>query len=291
MINYFIEKRNIPQVEKIILSLNKKKERLSHNDFSDPYREYKECEKIFDEVLEVAKQQNNEVFANSQYVVRKYFLLFCHLSVYFELLKEKRYKSSWDKLQDCIDLAKMVGSYIEVENRLEITKVLRLLSSYETLYPYSVFASSEYIISKSHCSICGQSMLSLSCPHIKGKLYWGEVAIEVIDEIKTFQAVALVSHPEDKRCVIELSDDNRTEVEKFKRIDQFLELNQPFLQDFSIKKIIENRMRDDIKIVGRNDRCSCGSGIKFKKCCGKDLYYKHERNIITPLQTVRMIEL
>ena len=233
----------------------------------------------------------NEVVANSQYVVRKYFLLFCNLSVYFDLLKEKRYKSSWDKLQDCIDLAKMVGSYIEIENRFEITKVLHLLSSYETLYPYSVFASSEYIVSKSHCSICGQSMLSLSCPHIKGKLYWGEVAIEMIDEIKTFQAVALVSHPEDKRCVIELSDDNRTEVEKFKRIDQFLELNQPFLQDFSIKKIIENRMRDDIKIVGRNDRCPCGSGMKFKKCCGKDLYYKHERNIITPLQTVSMIKL
>lgn len=291
MIKYFIGKRQIPQVEEIILLLNKKKERLSHNDFSEPYREYKECEKIFDEVLEVAKQQNNEVFANSQYVVRKYFLLFCNLSVYFELLKEKRYKSSWDKLQDCIDLAKMVGSYIEKENRLEISKVLRLLSSYETLYPYSVFASSEYIVSKSHCSICGQSMLSLSCPHIKGKLYWGEVAVEMIDEIKTFQAVALVSHPEDKRCVIELSDDNRTEVEKFKRIDQFLELNQPFLKDFSIKKIIENRMRDDIKIVGRNERCPCGSGMKFKKCCGKDLYYKHERNIITPLQTVRMIKL
>ncbi|WP_061215354.1 SEC-C metal-binding domain-containing protein [Syntrophomonas wolfei] len=239
----------------------------------------------------MAKQQNDEVFANSQYVVRKYFLLFCNLCMYFELLKEKRYKSSWDKLQDCIDLAKMVGSYIEIENRLEISKVLHLLSSYETLYPYSVFASSEYIISKSHCSICGQSMLSLSCQHIKGKLYWGEVAVEMIDEIKTFQAVALVSHPEDKRCVIELSDDNRTEVKKFKRIDQFLELNQPFLQDFSIKKIIENRMRDDIKIVGRNDPCSCGTGVKFKKCCGKDLYYKHERNIITPLQTVSMIKL
>lgn len=291
MIKYFIGKRDIPQVEEIILLLNKKKERLSHNDFSEPYREYKECEKVFDEVLEVAKQQNDEVFANSQYVVRKYFLLFCNLCMYFELLKEKRYRSSWDKLQDCIGLAKMVGSYIEIENRLEISKVLHLLSSYETLYPYSVFASSEYIVSKSHCSICGQSMLSLSCQHIKGKLYWGEVAVEMIDEIKTFQAVALVSHPEDKRCVIELSDDNRTEVEKFKRIDQFLELNQPFLQDFSIQKIIENRMRDNIKIVGRNDPCSCGSGVKFKKCCGKDLYYKHERNIITPLQTVSMIKL
>lgn len=27
-------------------------------------------------------------------------------------------------------------------------------------------------------------------------------------------------------------------------------------------------VRTDVK-VGRNDPCSCGSGAKFKKCCGK----------------------
>ena len=45
---------------------------------------------------------------------------------------------------------------------------------------------------------------------------------------------------------------------------------------------METRERNDIIKVGRNHLCSCGSGIKFKKCCGKNLFYQHERNIITP---------
>ena len=32
-----------------------------------------------------------------------------------------------------------------------------------------------------------------------------------------------------------------------------------------------------IEIVGRNDLCPCGSNKKFKKCCGKELYYEHIR--------------
>ena len=290
MIQYFVGKRHISQIKEVILELNRKKERIINNDFSEPYIEYGNCKEKFNSILEIAKASNDENLANAQYVFKKYFFLFCSLSDYFNLLMEKQYRKSWDKLHDCIDLTKIVGSYLKKDKRYEIPEIVKLLINYESLYPFSVFSSSEYIISKSHCSICGESMLGLSCPHIKGELYWGEVAIEVIDEIKTFQAVALVSHTEDKRCVLELADDNRTELEKFKKIDQYLELKHSFLQNFFIETKIENRKRDDIKIVGRNESCTCGSGTKFKKCCGKDLYYKHERNIITPLEVVNMVK-
>ena len=73
-------------------------------------------------------------------------------------------------------------------------------------------------------------MQSLDCPHIKGNLYWGEPAIEYIDKIDVMQAVCIVSHPEDKRCVLEISDDTRFEKEKFLMLDQYLELKQPYLQ-------------------------------------------------------------
>jgi uncharacterized protein YecA (UPF0149 family) len=29
-------------------------------------------------------------------------------------------------------------------------------------------------------------------------------------------------------------------------------------------------VRRDQPKVGRNDPCPCGSGLKYKKCCGKD---------------------
>lgn len=27
----------------------------------------------------------------------------------------------------------------------------------------------------------------------------------------------------------------------------------------------------EVRRIGRNDPCPCGSGVKFKKCCGKNL--------------------
>ena len=137
--------------------------------------------------------------------------------------------------------------------------------------------------------ICGKSMQSLDCPHIKGNLYWGEPAIEYIDKIDVMQAVCIVSHPEDKRCVLEISDDTRFEKEKFLMLDQYLELKQPYLQKVAIKGFKEQRIRENIEIVGRNQLCPCGSGKKFKHCCGKNMYYEHTRYVVTPLSVVEII--
>jgi len=291
MIKYFFANSSIEQVDAVRHLLNQKKKRIKNGDYTEVSREYDECKPLFDIILEESKQRNDECLANSQFIVQQYFLLFCNLGMYFTMLQNKEYKNSWSKLQDCLDISKHIGKYTEVEDRLEILEIVHLLISYESLYPYTIFASSEFVISKSHCSICGKSMQSVDCSHIRGNLYWGKVAIAVVDEIKTFQAVCIVSHPEDKRCVMELSDDTRTEQEKFTKLDQFLELHLPFLQNFLVATRTENRIRDDIKIVGRNHSCPCGSDLKFKKCCGKKLYYIHERNSVQPLSIVKCIEI
>lgn len=75
---------------------------------------------------------------------------------------------------------------------------------------------------------------------------------------------------------------NVRNLKSFFKLDQFIGLNLPFLQEFSVTSEIETRQRTDIVKVGRNDLCSCGSGKKFKKCCGRNLYYQHERNIVKP---------
>ena len=286
MLSYFYGYKLLSEVSTICSQLDILKHRISSGDYKNSYAEYNACKGIFDIVKEHAISDNNERLANAQLVFKFYFQTFCHLSTYFRLLDEHRYKLSWDVLQDCFDDIKLVGKYLETNARKELPNLYELLGNYEGLYPYNVFGSSEYIISKSHCSICGKSMQSLACPHIKGNLYYGRIATEIIDEIQELQAVCLVSHPEDKRCVIELADDNVSESEKFSKLDQFLSLDLPHLQKFSVKEIIEIRERKDIVKVGRNQPCSCGSGIKFKKCCGKALFYRHTRNIVTPREFV-----
>lgn len=288
MLQYFIENKQIEQIEEICIALTKTKEKLISNSFENAKEHYNNCERLFDQIKEFAISVNDEKLANSQFVFRNYFRLFCDLLQYFEMLKMGEYKSSWVKLQDCLDDIKYVGRFTEKRNRMDLDDIYELLVQYEKMYPYSIFCSSEYVISKSHCSICGKSMQSLECPHIKGNIYWGEPAIECIDKIDIIQAVCVVSHPEDKRCILEIADDDRAEEEKFLMLHQFVQLHTPPLQQFSIEGVKEWRVREDIKIVGQNQSCPCGSGKRFKHCCGKDMYYEHIRYIVTPTKHVEL---
>lgn len=289
MIKYFLQNKDIEQISKVCDLLNKTKHKLLNDNWENPSEYFESSSNLFSGIKDIAIQRNDEKLANAQFIFKDYFKLFCNLLRYFDMLEKRQYKDSWGKLQDCLDAIKYIGHFTEIDDRLELNNLYDLLVQYEELYPYKIFASSEYVISKSHCSICGKSMQSLDCPHIKGELYWGEPAIECIDQIDYFQAVCIVSHPEDKRCVMELSDDTRSEKEKFLMLDQYLELKQPYLQKVTIKEIKEQRIREDIEIVGRKQPCPCGSGKRFKHCCGKNMYYEHTRYVVTPLSVVDII--
>lgn len=280
MLLYFQKQCQNDDVKIICLQLEKLKNRITNGDYDDPFKEFNECDAVFAKIKSLTINTQNEYFANATAIYQVYFQLFCNLSFYFQLLEQHDFKSSWDILQNCFDCIKTIGRFVDVDKRMELPSINQLLLEYEKLYPYRLFASSEFVISKSHCSICGKSMQSLACPHIKGNLYFGEFAKEVVDEIKELQAICLVQHPEDKRCVLEMKN-NTDENSYYSKINMFLNKNIPRLQLFSIESHIETRKNESIIKVGPNKPCSCGSGIKFKKCCGLKINYHYENNIIT----------
>lgn len=284
MLKYFFDASHVSEVDKIREIISEKKARLERLDFDEPYRELNEIEPLLKSVKSFAFENNIEELANAQYVTRLYVKLFCQLSSYFQTIRSEKYKESWFILQDCLDSAYWIGQHTIIEHRYEVPQIVDLLHNYESLYPYKVFASTEMVISKSECSICGKSMNSLDCTHLKGHLYWGEPALEKIIDVKEFQAVALVSHPLDKRCIMEFSDDDRTEEEKFQMLHEFLKQEVYPYQMFSVENQVSYRQRTDIQIVGRNNSCPCGSGKKFKNCCGHDLFYEHHHYVIHPLK-------
>ena len=290
MLNTFESYYEIDEVKEIYNELCSLKQKINKGDLYNPFNEYKKCDSLFNDIKNKAIDVGDELLANAQVIYKHYFKFFALFADYHLSLREKRYKSSWDILQDCLDEARLVGKFVDIRNRKEIPKIVDILFQYEKLYPYRVFASSEYVILKSHCSICGKSMQSLACKHRKGKLYWGDFAEEVIDEIKEVQAICLVSHPENKRCIIEFQEDeNIPEEEKYKKLDEFIKMKIDSLQNFEIKTKIERRRNLKIQKVGRNDSCPCGSGKKFKKCCINKLYYEHKKNIILPLRKVQLM--
>jgi len=286
MLKSFFEYSEIPEINLIKEILFRKKMRLQSEDFYEPFKEIYESEPIFSIIKQYAIDNCNEYLANAQFVASRYLSLFCQLSNFFEVLHEKEYRKSWDVLQNCLDLAFEIGQHTLLENRYEVPQIVDLLTGYESLYPFKIFGSTEIVIGKSECSICGKSFQSLDCAHIRGRLYWGEVAYERITEIKEFQAVAMVRHPLDKRCVMETSDDTRMEEEKYLLLHEFIKQNIPTFQLFSIEVQKTVRHRTDIEMIGRNDKCPCKSGKKFKNCCGQNLYYEHYHNIIHPRELI-----
>lgn len=275
MLNYFFNQSLLKDVSKIKELLNIKKTKLQLLDFDEPFKEYQDAEIHFTKIKQIAVELQDEQLANATFITRLYFHLFCNLASYFSLLQNKKYKSSWDTLQDCLDDIYGIGKFVDFDKRFELPFLNKLLKEYEKLYPYKIFASSEYVITKSECSLCGRPMNSLLCPHIKGNLYWGEMAYENILEIKDINAVALVTNPVNKRCIIELADDTRSEVEKFAILDGVLDLNINRFQLFEIKNHIKLIRNKNIIKQGANDLCLCGSGKKFKKCCKQKMYLNH----------------
>ncbi len=219
----------------------------------------------FSDLMREAENSNNERLANAIFIVNEYRKLFCLIGEYYHLLEIREYEKSWDMLQNCFDTLRLVSRYCE--DVYDLPELELNMKCFEDLYPFKLFFSSEYIIAKSHCSLCGKSMQSLSCPHRKGELYWGKRAVEIVDEIREFQAVSIVEHPDDKRLVMKNADDKRSPEEKFKMLDYFLALGVSKTAIYD-KKVY--RVRNEVyKGVGRNEMCPCGSGKKYKYCCEK----------------------
>jgi SEC-C motif len=230
---------------------------------------------ICNRIKENAVELKNEDVANSMFVAKAYSDLLKNYAIYWKMLEEGRYRDSWIILQDTIDKLILVTKFHSKNSDFSIDKFNNHMTELEKLYPYKIFASSEMVIKSKKCSICRKSLLDLDCTHIPGNLYWGEMAVAICGDIQ-YQAVALVQHPLNKRCVMELSGDSRSDKEKFGLLDYFVKhVDNPF-QLFSVneeEKVYFNEYYDSL---GRNDKCFCGSGKKFKKCHG---ITKYERGL------------
>lgn len=282
-----IDSTDSKEIRKIISELKRK---ICSDQYDIEVFDLKILAQKLDNIKRMAIRHQNEELANQQYTVGRYVMFLNTFQRYLALLVKNDYENSWMTLQDCLCLAEDVLRFLKDEEQFDIPDILNLLLKYEQLYPYKVFASTEMGILESVCSICGESMLGFECPHIKGNLYWGEVAHEVIKKVD-FQAVALVRNPLDKKCVITISDDKRTEKERFQLLDYVVTNIPDLLYNFDVEEEVTRIKRQQIKVVGRNKMCTCGSGKKFKRCCEMVLYEAHTHYTITVKEKIRFAEI
>ena len=243
MLKYFLESKNISQVKEICCCLNKIKNNIKKHNFVINNEE-KVNNKLFEEIIDISKVRNDELLANSSFVFKQYLSLFYSLCEYFSMLEKYDFELSWSKLQDCLYIIYWVKRFTKSDNLLDIRKIYSLLDCYESLYPYTVFISSEIIVKKSYCSICKKRESDLNCPHIKGNLYWGELALNVVDDMD-FKGFALVTNPLDKRCVVKMIKDKSYNYNEFKLLENFMALNPSPLNLFRFNYIPASKAKID----------------------------------------------
>jgi len=200
---------------------------------------------------------------NDLYLLHLYAdLILSHIAFWQNILDGK-FSASWGKLQDILDILRILKRFSSINLDQSEYRALEL----EKLYPYRIFFSIGAVAEKYECSICQLDMHSDDCPHIKGQLYRGQMARAIARKITEVDHLAMVDHPEDKRCVVVYPDDG----EEFKLVRHLAtlvstrKLSILGFRRVEFSKIM--RQNPDFQKISRNAPCFCKSGKKFKFCC------------------------
>jgi len=197
-----------------------------------------------------------------------YYELIIAISNFWKLCDNADYQDAWSFLQDALGTVRTLNRFVEDESQLSIDKIFKYLSQIEILYPYDNFCSIACITKKMTCSICKRSPYDPECNHIAGDLYFGEMAINVVEEIEQVNHVAITKNPVDKRCVIHMDiDKNKLETSSFKLIHFFIKNSKFPLRDFDLLLPERKLSRTFYNSRPEQSLCPCGSGKKFKDCC------------------------
>jgi len=208
----------------------------------------------------------DEIF-NDYYLFGVLLSLFRGFAAFWDMLLQEHFSDSWCRLQDVEDSLRILRKFGR-DKRITLLDAIEDQCCHLTkLYPYKWFMSIEATYEQLECSICGKDMNSQACPHIKGELYRGVLAVGIVRKVKELHAAALVPNPRDKRCVVHYPDDGP----QFRLVCYLGSLiRDGRLSPFGFSRVEERRIEltpAEKKQVGRNDRCPCGSGKKYKKCC------------------------
>lgn len=247
-----------PAIRKLLFSLNSM--------VFDKANEALEELKAKLEAVKCTYNKDSEQVLNELYIINQLTAMLTAYTQTWSKILRREFSSSWDSLQDTINLLRQIKKLSDCSTNLTNYFEDQLLEL-EKLYPYNVFFSIGAITDWFKCSICGNDIDSLDCPHMAGELYQGRMAYGIVQRFTEVNHVAMVKHPEDKRCVVRYDDKG----DQFKLIlflsdlitSRKLEILYFGKLVFS-KKIVKN---PEFRQTGRNDPCFCGSGKKFKKCC------------------------
>lgn len=244
-----------PIARNVLVSFNNKY-------FHEGQENIKQLREILLEAIQYDGSKNEE-FLNDIFVINRYIDLLFNYGLLWEKITTDQFSSSWDSLQNCLDLLRIIKKFSRINVEFFENQLLEL----QRLYPYNIFCSIGATVEHFECSICGLDIDSKECKHMRGNLYGGEMACGIARNITELNHVAMLTNPADKRCVIKYEDSG----EQFKLLrflSSLIVSGKLRISDFG-NLLFSKKMRLNPEYItlGRNALCFCGSGKKFKKCC------------------------
>ncbi|HHT03505.1 MAG TPA: zinc chelation protein SecC [Bacteroidales bacterium] len=197
----------------------------------------------------------------------------------FNLLKAKDYYNGWCQLERIeITIGSLKKHFLYDKEQYKLWHIEKSVKNLQVIFPYRLFGSSELLKKKKKCSVCDKEIsIRSNCGHIVGEIYNGEMCHRIVTDVEVL-GMALVENPGNKFSVMFMSDEKTGE-----QIDQynydtvdylFEHIENPYeFWDLEVSQRIG--AKEDYGNVGRNEPCVCGSGKKFKKCCGLNIGKKY----------------
>lgn len=225
-------------------------------------------QKIFDDLetyLKKYQKEEKEEEANYCWCLKQiYTVKKGYLTAYHEL-KNHDFENAWYNLERVdIELSFLEKNFDignEINDPYALVYIKNTVPKFQKLFPYKVFTSREALIKKEVCSICGKEVkLRGGCTHKIGKLYMGKMCSRSVEDME-FIGVAVVTDPFDKYAILKIEGQEFN----YDLIEYVSDnLKSPYdLWTYEIERKIQPKFQN----LNRNDKCACGSGKKYKKCC------------------------
>jgi hypothetical protein len=250
--------------------LSEAAERLSTNICEPTEGFWQEAVGQTKQLLSRALAAEADLLANKAWFLHKTADIRLSFILCFERLKKHDFYKAWCDLEQIeIGLDRLSNNPFYDISRFQVEELQTLVAAWQSLFPYHVFFSPEFLISKEECGICGAGSDPWSaCQHRKGFVYGGRECIRIVKGAKLL-SISLVLDPVQKYSVLFTQD------AEGKRSDQY---------DYSIVTFVAERIaspfdgwsahwteahhpHEIFHDLGTQNPCPCESGRRYNDCC------------------------
>ena len=189
----------------------------------------------------------------------------------FEQLQAERFYDAWCSLEQVeLALSRLRPHIGESWKTYRLDFIDEKTSALQSLYPYKLFMSPEFIELEKRCNIC-DNIISIRrpCGHRVGEIYQGRYCCRIVSK-SDIVSISLVESAIQKYSVPFTTDPNTGKIHdhyNYSAVNYLTERWPSPYHDWKVTWTKTFHPKERFGSLRRNDKCPCESGKKYKACC------------------------